>query len=308
VTAPGGGALPDRAVVFTVGEERFAILAAEVAEVLEEPSLSRLPGLPGHAAGVLRHRDAWIPAIDPAPALGLPPDHRRRAALLLKRGGRPVALLVDSVLGLRLLDPGRTADLASATGATAADSVRGTIYLDEDGPITRFETADLFRTPAPIGAPGGTMSDALPADRRLPVVVFRLGDARCAIEVACIAGVLEAAGDVPPGLAVRDLANLFPGAAPSAAVERRILILDVPGRPRSGLRVDAVEAVQHLHPSQLHEPPAYLNGRVHHAVRAIGDVDDRLLLLLAADAIADGHLGGDSTDPGPDGAAAAQPS
>ncbi|HEY0810703.1 MAG TPA: chemotaxis protein CheW, partial [Longimicrobiales bacterium] len=58
-------------VVFETENERFGLPANTVAEVLDDVIVRRLAGMPPHVAGVVLHRERWLPAIDVAVRLGL---------------------------------------------------------------------------------------------------------------------------------------------------------------------------------------------------------------------------------------------
>lgn len=88
-------------VVVRIADERFAVDAALVDEVVDGVHPHPLPGLPAHGRGVLEHRGEWLPAIDPAPLLAIGRTGAEpTAALIVRRGAVRFALAVDAVLSV----------------------------------------------------------------------------------------------------------------------------------------------------------------------------------------------------------------
>lgn len=85
-----------RLLVFGVGAERFAVPLAAVDEVIDAPTLRRMPDASRAVLGVTTVRGALVTVYDPRPVLnvdGIVND----AALLFQRNGGRVALAVETL-------------------------------------------------------------------------------------------------------------------------------------------------------------------------------------------------------------------
>ena len=69
-------------LLFTLGQDRYALPAAEIVEVLAVPSLKRLPEAPLWVAGILSHRGRPVPVIDLAARHAGRPAARRNSTRL----------------------------------------------------------------------------------------------------------------------------------------------------------------------------------------------------------------------------------
>ncbi|PZU11621.1 chemotaxis protein CheW [Sphingomonas sp.] len=112
-------------MVWTLGEERFALPLDDIALVLAAGRMTPVPGAPSALVGLASRRGRLINVVDPAAALGLGPAVRD-GHLLVLRGTQPqLALLVDRAEGLATLareqaeapeDGGSTRQVAMADG------------------------------------------------------------------------------------------------------------------------------------------------------------------------------------------------
>ncbi len=86
-----------------VGNERYGLEFADIAEVLPRPRIAPVPGAPPAVAGVMQVRGEIRPVLDLARLLDLPRAAARDsfAAVFLRRGARRAGLLVDRVEGIR---------------------------------------------------------------------------------------------------------------------------------------------------------------------------------------------------------------
>ncbi|HVT41042.1 MAG TPA: chemotaxis protein CheW [Gemmatimonadaceae bacterium] len=92
-------------VVVRVGEERFAFPVADVEEALDAPSVSWAPGATDGVVGQLLCRERNVSAYDAGWVLGVARDGRTSGALVLRQGPACVALLVDDVEDLTMVEP-----------------------------------------------------------------------------------------------------------------------------------------------------------------------------------------------------------
>ena len=144
-------------VVVRLGEARFALPMASVAEVGRPPSLTRVPGLPAWVAGVANWRGRVLAVLDLRPLLlaasGLAGDRRGRL-VVLHHHGVSVGLLTDGVDGTRYL----TDDDVEPTLAHLPDSAAALLSgqtTDAAGPCGVLDLDAVYR-----------LADTLPRARR----------------------------------------------------------------------------------------------------------------------------------------------
>ncbi|MBI4408634.1 MAG: chemotaxis protein CheW [Gemmatimonadetes bacterium] len=278
-----------RLVLFRVGRERFALPAAAVDEVVDRVAVQTLPGLPAHVRGVLRHRGDWVPAVDPAPLLGVPAGSGGHAvALACRRGGVRFALLADAVLGIRETGP-------AGAEATSDRPDRFPVILDDDGPITFVDPDQLFSAGLPAGWEEDSRMHATGSVPLRSIVVFRLGAEEFGLDVSnvhevlpyrtptvlpkaprFIDGVLEVRGAVVPLI---DLRVRFELPTRDTGPDTRIVIVSLE-EERIGLVVDAVREVLRLPATAIAPPPEYFRGLAAEYLQGIARLDQRLILVL----------------------------
>lgn len=79
--------LPERVLTFTLGGEGFAIDAQCVREILEVPAITRVPGAPPFADGLVNVRGAIVPLADLSVAFDLErtcPDHEDTRVIVIE--------------------------------------------------------------------------------------------------------------------------------------------------------------------------------------------------------------------------------
>jgi purine-binding chemotaxis protein CheW len=266
-------------VVFSTENERFGLPAEAVAEVLNRITVRHLAGMPAHVAGVVLHREHWLPAIDAAVRLGLPGRDARAAALVVKRGAGRFILLADEVLGIRSWNE-------------ESDVIKTDIGL-----VTPIRTESLFQNEAELTAEETPMTNPTTSTT---IVVFRMGGEEFGTEIGNVVEVLEYRPPMhlpkaPPFLEgviylreaiipVVDLRKRLEIEATPATPETRYLVVLIDGE-RVALLVDAVVEVAHLRGEQLAAPPAFFRGISEHYLQGLGRVRDRVVIVLRVDRI-----------------------
>lgn len=276
-----------RAIVVRLGGERHAVPADAVEEVVDRPALTALPRLDRHVPGLLRFRDAWVPAVDPMPLIGARGRTTAGVALVVRRGAARVALLADDVDGIVDLDDAR---LAGAAGQGAAETVGA--FVDAEGPVGLLLPDTLFR--ATLSGEEETAMRESPAESTA-VVAFRIGDTELGVPVGQVvevapvqevreagrggeplAGALLRRGEPVPVLDLRP--RFHTGPAADASV---VLVLAAGGRV-FGLLADRVSDVVHVGPGDVAPLPAYLAGAAAAFVTGLARRGQRLLVLVDA--------------------------
>ncbi len=94
-------------VTVRIGGQSFAVETSAVREAVVMPRVTPLPGLPPTLRGLANVRSRIVPAFDIRSLLNLPPASKepgRETMLLLSFDGAEFGLLVDAVLGVRLIE------------------------------------------------------------------------------------------------------------------------------------------------------------------------------------------------------------
>jgi purine-binding chemotaxis protein CheW len=142
--APGATA-PTEAVVARLGDGRFAVDLAHVAEVGRVPDVTRVPGVPTWLAGVANWRGRVLPVLDIRTLVGAPaaPLTSRARLVVLAVAEVSVGLLVDAVEGTTEVG----ADAAPFPVAVAGLD-RGLLAAQlprDDGPIAVLDAVAVLR-------------------------------------------------------------------------------------------------------------------------------------------------------------------
>jgi purine-binding chemotaxis protein CheW len=266
-------------VVFVTENERFALPADVVAEVLDTIKVRHLAGMPAHIAGVVRHRDRWLPAIDAAARLGLPAQSSRASALVVKRGSGRFILLADAILGIRSWDENRD------------------VVKTDAGLVTPIRIESLFHNELELTGEEEAMTSAA---NTTTVVVFKMGGEEFGTEItnvvevleyrlpvhvpkapAFLEGVIYVREAIFPVIDLRTRMEIAPG--PATADTRYLVVLI--DEERVALLVDGVVEVTHLRGDELAPPPAFFRGIAAEYLHGLGRVRDRVVIVLKLDRI-----------------------
>ena len=266
-------------VVIKTENERFGLPAHLVAEVLSSITVRHLAGMPSHVAGVVLHRDRWLPAIDAAVRLGLPKRDTRPAALVIKRGSSRFVLMADEVLGIRGWDD-------------SSDVIKTDIGL-----VTPINPESLFQNELQLTAEEEVMTTATSTTT---IVVFRMGDEEFGTEISSVVEVIEYRGPVrvPKApeflegviylrdmiLPVVDLRKRMEIEAGPPTADTRFLVVLI-DQERVALLVDAVVEVAHLRGDQLADPPPFFRGVSAEYLHGLGKVGERVVIVLKVERI-----------------------
>jgi methyl-accepting chemotaxis protein WspA len=134
-------------LLFQLGEERYALDAGEVVEVLPLVAITPLPQAPNGVAGFFNYRGAPVPALDLSQlALGRPAQRRlnTRIVLVNYRGAGADAHLLGLIAEKATETLRReAADFAPSGVANPAAPYLGPVTMSERGPVQKIELAGL---------------------------------------------------------------------------------------------------------------------------------------------------------------------
>lgn len=93
---------------FRLNEQRYVAPLAEVAEILQTPHITKVPGARAWVKGIANIRGTLLPIMDLHGFLGrkIPSSVRRQRVLVVNHNGINSGILVDEVLGLQHFEDG----------------------------------------------------------------------------------------------------------------------------------------------------------------------------------------------------------
>lgn len=115
----------EQVVVFSLGQEEYAVSIAEVKEIIQYKGATKLPGTPDFLEGIINLRGKVIPVVDMAKQFGLPAaENADRRAIIVETQGRELAVIVDEVTEVIILQSDAI-EPAPAMAMAGGDHVRG---------------------------------------------------------------------------------------------------------------------------------------------------------------------------------------
>jgi len=101
------GTETERILVFTLGEERYALPLAVVERIVRAVEVTPLPQAPEIVLGVINAQGRIIPVVDVHRRFRLPPHERRLGDrfIIARTNRRVMALVADDVAGIREITP-----------------------------------------------------------------------------------------------------------------------------------------------------------------------------------------------------------
>jgi purine-binding chemotaxis protein CheW len=268
-------------LVFVTEGERFGLPANMIEEVIDSPNIRHLGGMPDHVAGVVFHRGTWLPAIDAAPRLGLPPRSGRATALVIRRGKGRFALTADNVLGIREL--GTPDELGVAT--------------TDLGLVSPIDPNVLFRSDVALEEEAGYMTAAT---AMVSIVIFKMNGEEFGTEISNVVEVLEyrEPAHVPRAPEfVEGVLQLRDTVLPIIDLRKRMDVPVTPPTPdtrivvvlideeRVGLLVDSVVEVAHMPATNVSQPPAFFRGLSAEYLQGLARTGERLIIVLRLERI-----------------------
>lgn len=291
-------------VTFTLGSESFGINLKMVEEIIELPSVTKVPDAPPYVVGVICLREQVLPLLDLSQLLKSEPAERPvnpDMVILLSFGQAKLGIVVDGIQEIiRIREEDILPPPQTLSEREAAD-LEG-VVLRPDRMVSLLKILDIItgEDQAKIAAMSTsllpeTAEDAQAAALDLPMVVFRLGSESYSLRLhevreiimvgnitpiprapAFIEGVLNLRGEVMP---VIDLRSRFGLPRQAVSAMSRIVITPI-GGVSTGLVVDAVDEVKGVDQRHLEDPPKVSAVGANAFIEKVARVNEGVIFLL----------------------------
>lgn len=288
-------------ITFFVGEDQYAVDAADVSEIFRRPRITRVPGGPPGLLGIAGLRGAAAPVASLARLLGRQETPGPESRLLLLSGREAIGLSVDRVGALAHLPAPKNVGAGAAFGRLYAVEDSALRVLDLEGLLRReFARAPAERRAAVDPTVGGDQAEAeaeawtallafdlmgqtyaLPLEEVSEVLTLPERLAAVAGSDDAVLGVHNLRGRLLPVVSLRRLLGLGAGADEAG----RIVVTRV-GDAIVGLAVERLHAILRVSETDIDAAPAVLNrGEGEAQVQAICRLPDGrgLVALLSAE-------------------------
>ena len=291
-------------VTFTLGKEHFGINLKMVEEIIELPTVTKVPDAPPYVLGVICLRDQVLPLLDFIQLLQVEPTEapvQGDMVILLAFGSAKLGIVVDGIQEIiRIREEDILPPPQTLSEREAAD-LEG-VVLRSDHMVSLLKVLDIItgEDQAKIAAMSTSLmptntEDAQAASHELPLVVFRLGQEAYSLRLmevreiimvtnitpvprapSFIEGVLNLRGEVMP---VIDLRERFGLPRQKATSLSRIVITPI-GGVSTGLVVDSVEEVKSVDLRRLEEPPKVTSVGANAFIEKVARTEDAVVFLL----------------------------
>jgi len=136
-----------RGVGFMLAGQNFVADMSDVAEILQPPRLTKVPGVRSWVLGVANVRGRLVPVMDLAGLIGLPSkaNWRSRRVLVVEQGDHLIGLLVDAVLGMQQFPIDRTVSADDIDPAFGEYVEHGFVREGREWPV--FQLIKLIEAP-----------------------------------------------------------------------------------------------------------------------------------------------------------------
>jgi purine-binding chemotaxis protein CheW len=272
------GARERRSILFRLDEQRYAIDAENVVEVIRRPLITRVPHGPAGLAGIANLRGVALPVVDLNSLLtGKPTAHGANGRVIVYDRGNRVGLIVDEVLRF-----GAAGD---------ADSL---VEFDLDARLDAAFKGAMARPARLLANSGAALVAEVEAEEVNSLLSFRIAGQFYALPLESVHEVLTMpdtlAAAVGAESAVLGLMNLRDSILPvislasllglvSEAASERVVVIESEGAS-IGLAVDQMDALRRLPQNMIDAVPAVLKrGSGSAEIEAIGRVDNGRTLI-----------------------------
>lgn len=291
-------------VTFALGQESFGLNLELVEEIIEMPSITKVPDAPDYVMGVICLRDQVLPLLDLIRCLDVEDSDRnqhRDMVILLSLGEATLGIAVDGIQEIIRVKPEDILPPPQTLSEREVDRIEG-VVLRSDRMVSLLRILDVLsgEDQKKLAAMGSSLANRdqaaqLAESHDMPVVVFRLGaeayalhlhDVREIIMVGLITpvprapqfidGVLNLRGEVMP---VIDLRTRFGLERAEATRLSRIIITSIAG-VWTGLVVDLVEEVRTVDERRLEDPPRYTSVGANAYITKVARAGEQVIFLL----------------------------
>ncbi|GEO14801.1 chemotaxis protein CheW [Microvirga aerophila] len=278
-----------------VGDERFAVPASDVAEVIRPPSVTRVPLGPKSLVGVANLRGAVMPVVSLRALLGTEGEPPASPRVIVIDRGSPIGLMIDEVTALGAVDgvgdtdrpdDGAPARLINLDGLLARDFgslVRRARQGQSSSPAGHEQETTAVDEEALVSFGVAGQDFALPLESVREVVALPTGIAAVPRTEAVMLGVMTLRGQLLPLVSLHGLLGLRGGSQSDA--RSRVVITHV-GDEAVGLVTDGMKEILRVPSGMIDPVPAVLTrGAAEAEVQGICRLDGgrRLVSILSAD-------------------------
>lgn len=253
-----------------VGDERFALPASDVAEVIRPPAVTRVPLGPASLVGVANLRGAVMPVVSLHRLLGREMSPSSHARVVVIDRGTPVGLMIDKVASLGQTGATSLESAAADSEGTPAQTIDLDALLAKD---FRSSTRRAQYRQVQAVAVGQDQTDA--EQNRVALVCFAVAGQDFALPLASVRevvalpdsiavvpqtdsvmlGVMSLRGQLLPLVSLRALLGLRAGR--QNADRSRVVVARI-GNGLVGLAIDSMKEILQLADSAIDPVPAIL--------------------------------------------------
>ena len=291
-------------VTFALGTESFGINLQQVEEIIELPTVTKVPDAPDYVQGVICLRDQVLPLLDVVRLLHVEEAAeaaQRDMVILLNFGESKIGIVVDGIQEIIRIREEEILPPPQTLGEEEAAKFEG-VVIRPDRMVSLIKLLNVLRTEdhQKLMAMGASLSnkveeDALAASNDLALVAFRLGAETYGLRLhevreiimagmvtpvprapSFIEGVLNLRGEVIPVIDLRDRFGLPRQQATSLS---RIVITPI-ADIFTGLVVDSVEEVKSVDQRRLEDPPKVAAAQANTYIQKVARANDGVIFIL----------------------------
>jgi len=299
MTEAAPAAVPQSFLMVQIGDERFALPASDVAEVIRPPNVAQVPLGPSSLLGVTNLRGAVMPVVSLPRLLGRAETHSPNACVVVIDRGAPVGLIVDKVAALE-----ETGGISFHTAAGDGAGGRSAQTIDVDALLAKDFGSLTRRTQARLSSTSQELQEqAAPNDSGIALACFTVAGQDFALPLTSVReivplpdgvavvpqtdsvmlGVMTLRGQLLPLVSLRGLLGLRAGAQVSG--RPRVIVARI-GAGLVGLAIDGVKEILRLPGNAIDPVPGILTrGSAEAQIQGICRLDGggRLVSVLSPD-------------------------
>jgi purine-binding chemotaxis protein CheW len=289
----------------SVGDQAYALPLEAVAGVMSLPTkIADVASADPAMLGAVEHGDGLLPLVSLRKLLAAPSSRQEAMVVVTQIGDSAVGLVVDVVTAVLRVTPDMVGDAPAILNRGSGEAKIQAIARTPDGLVCLLHPQALFDAATLALASGAGMASdhAEEAVSSESVVLFRLGPQTYGVPAAMVREVVRAPAQLtrPPRLPAFIAGVMNHRGEPLAVIDQgrrfatepnpgdgQVIVLAI-GDLSVGLLVDAVETLVQLSAEAISRAPPLIQARsaVFDRVCQV-DADGRLILLIAAEALAE---------------------